>query len=95
MTAGAHPLQFRPAPENLVSKLADEGCSQLESGEESGEDVGGPDVYVPPRVVAMPYKESNKNFLPKSQVEKNMLIRELRDEITDFPTEVEVIHSSL
>ena len=39
MYVGAHPLQFRPAPENLVSKLANEEHGQPES--EDGEDVGG------------------------------------------------------
>lgn len=55
---------------------------------ESGESVGGETgVYVPPRVVAMPYKNLIRDH-PKS--EKRRLIKELRDEVADFPREVEV-----
>lgn len=95
-TAGDHPLQFKPAPQNLISKM--ENVRERESGEEdvTDEDVGhgkaGSGVYVPPRVMAMPYSEEKKESrsLPKSQLGKTKLIRELRDEVTDFPTEIQV-----
>ena len=91
LVVGVHPLQFRPAPENLISKVALDH-EQDSAAESEDERVGGvaTGVYVPPKVVAMPYSEgSTKNF-PTTQVEKSRLIRELREELTDFPAEVEV-----
>lgn len=67
---------------------------ESEKGYLSGEaDVGeNAGVYVPPRVVAMPYKENNRHsdLLSASRIEKSRLIGELRDELTDFPTEIQV-----
>ena len=85
-----HPLHFKPAPENLISKVASEPEGSGEEDVSGGEGAVG--MYVPPRVVAMPYKEAaqQSTSMPKSQLRKSKLIRELRDEVTDFPTEVEV-----
>ena len=83
-----HPLDFKPAPENMVSKVEGEG-----SGEEDNKDaVQTVGAYVPPRVVAMPYLEGMKRqrSRPRSQPGKGQLITELGDEITDYPTEVHV-----
>ena len=90
MVGGNHPLHFKPAPENLVSKVVSEPEGSGEEGGSGGEGAVG--TYVPPRVVAMPYKEevSRCTSMPKSQLRKSRLIRELRDQVTDFPTEIEV-----
>jgi hypothetical protein len=87
---GEQPLQFRPVPENLVSKSA--GQSDRVSDQDEDGDITekqSSTVYVPPRVVAMPYKEESRR-VPKSRAEKSRLMTELRDELTDFPTEVKV-----
>lgn len=80
-------MQFRPVPDNLVSKMVEQSSHDV--GENQGEEQTAATVYIPPRVVAMPYKEQVSS-LPRSRVEKNKLISELRDELTDFPTEVQV-----
>ncbi len=93
---GEHPLQFKPAPENLISKIESarmrEGGSGEEcmSSEEASERKAALGAYVPPRVAAMPYSEEKERLhsLPKSQLGKTKLIRELRDEVTDFPSEI-------
>ena len=55
-------------------------------------------LYIPPRVLAVPYHEDKRGsgslLVPRSQ--HNQLISELRDELTDFPMETLVkIHDSL
>lgn len=85
MCVGGHPLQFKPVPENLVSK---EESSKVDSEDETlGEDRTG--LYVPPRVVAMPYKEGNNQQFNLAQG-TSRLVSELRDELTDLPAEVQV-----
>lgn len=84
-------MKFRPVPENLVSKVVEQ--SSQEDSLQDDETMQQPPLYVPPRVVAMPYKEDVSRTLPRSQVEKSRLISELRDELTDFPAEVQVIIS--
>lgn len=73
-----------------MSKVAEQSTVALEGGDDTAvaEEQCAP-PYVPPRVVAMPYKEESRSF-PRSQAEKSRLISELRDDITDFPTEVQV-----
>lgn len=68
----------------VVEQSTQDECLQGEEGVAEEQP-----LYVPPRVVAMPYKEASHS-LPKSQVEKRKLISELRDELTDFPTEIQV-----
>ena len=91
IAGGEHPLQFRPAPENLVSKVAEQSNVAWIGDSDAEEQSALP--YVPPRVVAMPYKEESRSF-PRMQVEKSRLISELRDELTDFPTEVQVMSNN-
>ena len=92
-TGGEHPLQFKPVPTNLVPKLSEETCTCVDNDNADDEEKGrGGGLYVPPRVMAMPYKQEQMNMqsFPKSQPEKNRLMSELRDEVTDFPAEVQV-----
>lgn len=89
-------MQFKPAPENLISKerVVEAGArgDEEESSDETEELETSLGVYVPPRVVAMPYKEEQRKSqsIPKSQLGKSKLIRELRDEVSDFPSELQV-----
>lgn len=83
---GEQPLQFKPAPENLISKVAVENQEASMSANEGDLKENASGLYVPPRVMAMPYKDTKVQKLP----EKTKLISELRDELTDFPTEVHV-----
>ncbi len=88
---GDHPLQFKPVPNNLIPKLSEEAtCDDESDGLVEEEGMSG--LYVPPRVMAMPYKPDQKEMksFPKSQPEKNQLMSELRDELSEFPSEVQV-----
>ena len=94
---GGHPLDFRPAPHNLVSKMQQEPPVEDEGGdsEEEGEYMSesGMGVYVPPRMLAVPYKDDTRKRLlanPRSRSEHHKLLSELRNEWSDLPTEVEV-----
>lgn len=90
---GQHPLQFRPAPHNLVSKVQQEQGGTLGHGvsDSEEEDGGGVGVYVPPRVLAVPYKEEKQlHTQPRSRSEDHKLLSELRNEWSEFPAEVQV-----
>ena len=86
-------MQFKPAPENLISKERVGGGGSGDETVPSEEADERMSAYIPPRVVAMPYNREKRliRSMPKSRLEKSKLIRELRDEITDFPAEVQVI----
>ena len=77
-------------PGNLVSKVVGEDEEGESCGEGHSEEKSG--KYVPPRVVAVPYndKKSVVPPLPVSLSEQSKLIHELRDELTEFPAEVNV-----
>lgn len=89
------PLRFRPNPSNLVSKLPDENSESDNEEDDEGMSVDDDELsklYVPPRVMAMPYQEDTKRTRQhvSSKVVHSSLIQELRDEFTDAPTEVKV-----
>lgn len=86
MTGGEHPLQFKPNPEHLVSKVDDE--HDAFGSEDVGKSQAG--LYVPPRVVAVPFKQDSTSAVHKKVHLNKRLITELRDEVTDYPAEVEV-----
>lgn len=88
---GEHSLQYRPIPENLVSKVIDEDLHAAHGADDLSLSEDAPvRIYVPPRVVAMPYEEQTRS-IPGSQFEKNRLINELKDELSEFPAEFQVI----
>lgn len=79
---GEHPLQFKPVPDNLVPKV---------SKETSVDHTSGAELYMAPRVRALPYKERNNGLSNvRKHLEHSKLVTELRDELTDFPQEVQV-----
>ena len=90
---GEHPLQFRPAPQNLVSKTTSRPAPVDHthmSQEESNESDTEGQIYVPPRVQAMPYKEEVEKLPVKLKSEKHKLLRELRNEWAELPAEFQV-----
>ncbi|CAG9566783.1 unnamed protein product [Danaus chrysippus] len=96
-TSEDDPQAYRANPDNLVSKL-DEG--DVDSNEES--DDGKKDksnksnIYVPPKLAAVHYTDSlskaNIDKKSKEQAKKQLLnssvMRELRDEYSEAPTEM-------
>ena len=98
VTAG-DPLHFRPQPNELVSKLKDntgdnEGTSSPDSDLDEGEEEGTgkqQQLYVPPRVVAVPY-DDNKEEGRRSKHKRShgSLLQELKDEFSDAPLELKV-----
>ena len=90
------PLRYKPNPSNLVSKLADENSEPNDSdgGDDSETSAGDESskLYVPPRVMAMPYQEDTKRDRQhiRNKAVRSSLIQELRDEFTDAPAEVKV-----
>ena len=92
---GEHPLQFKPAPLNLVGKssLGQSTASQEDDREEDDDDDDsdndGGGLYVPPRVLAVPYNEDEKRPKPKSKSD-HRLLSELRNEWSDLPMELQV-----
>ena len=97
---GEHPLQFRPAPHSLVSKVSKRQLETKEDGtgldlsdmEVEEEEEENREVYVPPRVLAMPYKEDEERASLKrgSTPEQRRLLSELRNEWSDLPAEMQV-----
>ena len=95
MSAG-DPLHFRPRPGDLVSKVPvdkGEGSSDEDGshGDEEGEETVERQVYVPPKIVAVPYSE-DKGRSPKLKHKKgrDSVLQELKDELSDAPVELQV-----
>lgn len=95
--AANDPLTFRPRPSDLVSKVQMEGNQtvtgtngEVETDNESGGTTNQP-LYVPPRVVAVPYTE-DKGLSPKVKHKRNRgsVLQELKDELSDAPIELQV-----
>ena len=93
------PLHFRPQPSKLISKLKDnegdnEGAVSSDSDLDEGEDDTGkqrPQVYVPPRVVAMPYDDDKvEGRRSKHKRSHGSVLQELKDELSDAPLELKV-----
>ena len=88
VTSGAtNPLSFKPNPENMSAKVADDESSD-EEGEKSG-------VYVPPKVSAVPYDdetlENRKRKYEERQKMKSLnssLLKDLREEYSEAPEEL-------
>jgi len=95
-----NPNLYRAHPENLVSKLGEEGEEDSEgSADEDSKDkdktpkVG---VYVPPKVAAMHYadnetkaeREGRQTDRNRRRALNSSVMRELRDEFTDSPLEI-------
>ena len=96
MSAG-DPLHFRPRPSELISKLKDdrdnEGAALSDSDLDEGEDSIGKQqqLYVPPRVVAMPYDDDKEeNWRLKHKRSHGSVLQELKDELSDAPLELKV-----
>ena len=82
------PLSFKPNPQNMISKMEDEG----ESSEEEKETKG---IYVPPKVSAVPYEDDTAEGMKRKHEEKRKLkslnkslLKELREEYSETPEEI-------
>ena len=95
------PLHFRPRPSELVSKLRDnqrdnEGTASSDSDFDAGqdEDTGKwsqQQLYVPPRVVAVPYdNDKEEGQRSKRKRSQSSVLQELKDELSDAPLELKV-----
>ena len=86
------PLHFHPRPNELVSKLEDEDAS---TGVEEDDDFGGDtrqQLYVPPRVVAVPYAEDKGETQKLNRKRtRGSVLQELKDELSEAPLELKVI----
>ena len=100
MPAG-DPLYFRPRPSQLISKLKDdkgdnEGAASSDSDVADGEEDEGRgkgQVYVPPRVVAVPYDDDKEEGRrSKHKRSRGSVLQELKDELSDAPLELKVWH---
>jgi len=85
---GADPLSFRPNPENMALKIEDRD-------ESSDEEKDAGNVYVPPKVSAVPYDddtaESQRQKYEEKKKTKSLnksLLRELREEYSETPEEI-------
>jgi len=83
----SNPLSFKPNLENLMNKDEDEDQSEEEKEEKQN-------VYVPPRVTAVPYEEENKTKQER-KMEKarqrslnSALLQDLRAEYSEAPEEI-------
>ena len=90
-------LHFRPRPSELVSKLRDddgdnEGAASSDSDLDEGEDMGKrQQLYVPPRVVAVPYEDDrDESHRSKHKRSHGSVLQELKDELSDAPLELKV-----
>ena len=85
---GTDPLSFRPNPENMALKIE-------ERDESSDEEKDGGNVYVPPKVSAVPYDDDTAEGQRQKYEEKRKtkslnksLLRELREEYSETPEEI-------
>ncbi|XP_065827337.1 neuroguidin-like [Oscarella lobularis] len=94
-SSGLHqdPLQYKPNPENLVSKLHSKDDDEDDEEEEGG-DVRSA-VYVPPKMMAVPYEETGKRTreqkrddVAKKRALSSSLLKEIRSEFQDGPEEI-------
>lgn len=90
---GADPLSFRPNPENMASKFEEE------DGSSEGEEDASRNVYVPPRVSAVPYEDDTLEGQRQKHEEKRKvkslnksLLKELREEYSETPEEIKADH---
>lgn len=83
-SASSDPLQFKPNPSNLVSKVEDDSSSDNEEQSHSN-----PKLYVPPKVVSSYYNEKPDKRERKRK--QSALIDEMKEEVLDMPSEVKVI----
>ena len=90
-------MTFRPRPSELVSKVqleddltVTEANGEVETENESGGMTKQP-LYVPLRVVAVPYTE-DKGLSPKVKHKRSRdsVLQELKDELSDAPIELQV-----
>lgn len=89
------PLYFRPRPSQLISKLKDnEGAASSDSDVTDGEEEEGRgkgQLYVPPRVVAVPYDDhKEEGRRSKHKKSRGSVLQELKDELSDAPIELKV-----
>lgn len=97
LVAANDPLTFRPRPSELVSKVHLEDDQSLSEADGEGEMENDSHVmtnqplYVPPRVVAVPYTE-DKGESPKVKHKRSRgsVLQELKDELSDAPIELQV-----
>ena len=95
--AANDPLNFRPRPSELVSKVrleddqtVTEADGEVETENESGGMTNQP-LYVPPRVVAVPYTEDKgQSSKVKHKKSRGSVLQELKDELSDAPIELQV-----
>ncbi|XP_072411654.1 neuroguidin [Chiloscyllium punctatum] len=96
--ADNNPLAFKPNPANMLTEMVGDEESELE-GEmilKKPESVKSRKVYVPPRLVPMPYNsdrsksEQEQRLLERAQKRAlgGSVIRELREQYTDAPEEL-------
>ena len=90
---GADPLYLKPKPEDMVGPEDDEG-GDSKGGRSDAKKAG---VYQAPRFSAMPYEEQEKAAerkakaldKAKKRAGRSELLRELREELSTAPTEVD------
>ncbi|KAM4809741.1 neuroguidin [Rhinophrynus dorsalis] len=93
------PLQFKPNPNNLMSKLAEssEGESDSDGDDESGagkKSKGKARKYIPPRLAPVHYDETEVERehrlldRAKKRALSSSVIRELKEQYTDAPEEI-------
>ncbi|KPP61158.1 hypothetical protein Z043_120776 [Scleropages formosus] len=99
--AANDPLQFRPNPENLISKLSESEESEDEGGaaaERSGSKAppGASKKYIPPRIAPVHYEgdmteaDRQKEMADKRRraALRSSVIQELRQQYSDAPEEI-------
>lgn len=86
------PLLFRPRPNELVSKvMLEEGGEGVESEDDGERGMLNQHLYVPPKVVAVPYAEDKgQGSKMKHKKTHGSVLQELKDELSDAPLEVKV-----
>ncbi|XP_041974058.1 neuroguidin [Aricia agestis] len=99
VTSEDDPQSYRANPDNLVSKINgsdDDSSNQSEDEQEQKEKSAKSNIYVPPKLAAVHFEESlsrtsseqkNKERA-KKQFLNSSVMRELREEYSEAPTEV-------
>ncbi|XP_013188803.1 neuroguidin-A [Amyelois transitella] len=92
-TSEEDPQSYHANPDNLMSKIVENEDSSDSSGDENKKEKAKSNIYVPPKLAAVHYDETNsKHPKSKEQSRKQFLnssvMSELREEYSEAPLEV-------